>query len=151
LDPCFTHNSSSGDIHPPPKQAVSKRLANAALALRYDKPVAWKSPTYKASVQLATATNLTIWTANPTAYPTSSEPTANPTGTRSEISGAVSLEVAFDDVGADGLELVRSSSSSSSFSFSSSTLILRHFSHTSRLHARAVWHGLTSRMHARCV
>ena len=34
------------NIHPPPKQYCATRLANSALALQYNKPTAWKSPSF---------------------------------------------------------------------------------------------------------
>ena len=37
------------NIHPNEKQWVSARLANAALALVYEKPAQWKSPTHKSA------------------------------------------------------------------------------------------------------
>lgn len=35
-----------GNIHPPYKQHPGKRLANAAMAINYKKPINWRSPTY---------------------------------------------------------------------------------------------------------
>ena len=38
------------NIHPPPKQYCGKRLADSALALQYNKSIAWKSPTFKSQI-----------------------------------------------------------------------------------------------------
>jgi hypothetical protein len=46
------------NIHPPPKQYCGKRLANSALALQYNKSIAWKSPTFKS--QVATGPSVTV-------------------------------------------------------------------------------------------
>ena len=46
------------NIHPPPKQYCGKRLANSALALQYNKTIAWKSPTFKS--QVATGASVTV-------------------------------------------------------------------------------------------
>jgi hypothetical protein len=46
------------NIHPPPKQYCGKRLANSALALQYNKPIAWKSPTYQS--QVVTGASVTV-------------------------------------------------------------------------------------------
>ena len=40
---------AGGNIHPPYKQHVGQRLANAALAIVYGKPINWRSPTYKSA------------------------------------------------------------------------------------------------------
>lgn len=37
------------NIHPPPKQYCGARLGNSALALQYNKKIAWQSPSYKAA------------------------------------------------------------------------------------------------------
>jgi len=45
----YSTNADHGagcNIHPPPKQFCATRLANSALAIQYNKPVAWKSPSF---------------------------------------------------------------------------------------------------------
>ena len=48
------------DVHPPSKQFCAKRLAASALAIVYQKPIAWRSPSY---IYAVSPTNgvLTVW------------------------------------------------------------------------------------------
>ena len=48
---------AGGNIHPPYKQHVGERLANAAMAIVYNKPINWRSPTYL-SAKAGTGTTL---------------------------------------------------------------------------------------------
>ena len=48
------------DVHPPSKQFCAKRLAASALAIVYQKPIAWRSPSYAYAVSPANGV-LTIW------------------------------------------------------------------------------------------
>jgi sialate O-acetylesterase len=43
------------NIHPPPKQYCSKRLANSALALQYGQQLDWKSPSYAGAAASGTS------------------------------------------------------------------------------------------------
>ena len=38
------------NVHPPAKQFCGERLANSALAVRYGRPVLWRSPSYKSAL-----------------------------------------------------------------------------------------------------
>ena len=44
---------AGGNIHPPYKQHVGQRLANAALSIVYGQPINWRSPTYAAAFATA--------------------------------------------------------------------------------------------------
>jgi len=48
------------NIHPPPKQYCGIRLGNSALALHYNKRIAWKSPSYKSATPTVSATTITV-------------------------------------------------------------------------------------------
>ena len=51
---------AGGNIHPPYKQHVGERLANAAMAIVYNKPINWRSPTYLSAKAGATLGEVTV-------------------------------------------------------------------------------------------
>merc|ERR1712228_1149648 len=51
---------AGGNIHPPYKQHPGARLANAALAMVYNHPINWRSPTYASAAQTG-AGQVTVW------------------------------------------------------------------------------------------
>ena len=51
---------AGGNIHPPYKQHVGERLANAAMAIVYNKPINWRSPTYSSAKAGATLGQVTV-------------------------------------------------------------------------------------------
>jgi sialate O-acetylesterase len=78
---------AGGNIHPPYKQHVGQRLANAALSIVYGQPINWRSPTY------ASAAATTIGTATNAATTTS---VTSVTVTLNDVEGGLVLKDAFN-------------------------------------------------------
>ena len=83
------------NIHPPEKQWVASRLANAARALVYGEDIQWKSPSY----QSATPSIATV----PAIAPDAAAAAAAVAGAGSKGGKAVGLAVRLSDVGGGGL------------------------------------------------
>ena len=78
---------AGNNIHPPYKQHVGQRLANAALSIVYGRPLNWRSPTY------ASAAATTIGTATNAATTTS---VTSVTVTLNDVEGGLVLKDAFN-------------------------------------------------------